>query len=294
MEKVAIILLNYLNYNDTIECVESIKKVEYNEKYIIIVDNGSNNKSLDILNEKYKYSDIHIIESSKNLGFARGNNLGIAYAREKLKCNFVLLANNDTIFKDADIITRLVEAYDKDVAVIGPRIISADKMEQNPVRLSIKREDVKNEYDFINNWKYKFKLTKYYRFLKNIKNKINRSNEINIKKKDINLSPNITSEDLILHGACMMLTKDYFKYYTGLFPDTFLYYEEDILALITKKVKLKKKFINNTSIYHKEDQSSLVSFNNSKSVKVKYQIQSMEICLKLFDMSYNEIISKYF
>ena len=294
MEKVAIILLNYLNYNDTIECVESIKKVEYNEKYIIIVDNGSNNKSLDILNEKYKYSDIHIIESSKNLGFARGNNLGIAYAREKLKCNFVLLANNDTIFTDADIITRLVEAYDKDVAVIGPRIISADKMEQNPVRLSIKREDVKNEYDFINNWKYKFKLTKYYRFLKNIKNKINRSNEINIKKKDINLSPNITSEDLILHGACMMLTKDYFKYYTGLFPDTFLYYEEDILALITKKVKLKKKFINNTSIYHKEDQSSLVSFNNSKSVKVKYQIQSMEICLKLFDMSYNEIISKYF
>lgn len=294
MEKVAIILLNYLNYNDTIECVESIKKVEYNEKYIIIVDNGSNNKSLDILNEKYKYSDIHIIESSKNLGFARGNNLGIAYAREKLKCNFVLLANNDTIFKDADIITRLVEAYDKDVAVIGPRIISADKMEQNPVRLSIKREDVKNEYDFINNWKYKFKLTKYYRFLKNIKNKINRSNEINIKKKDINLSPNITSEDLILHGACMMLTKDYFKYYTGLFPDTFLYYEEDILALITKKVKLKKKFINNTSIYHKEDQSSLVSFNNSKSVKVKYQIQSMDTCLKLFDMSYSEIISKYF
>lgn len=294
MEKVAIILLNYLNYNDTIECVESIKKVEYNEKYIIIVDNGSNNKSLDILNEKYKYSDIHIIESSKNLGFARGNNLGIAYAREKLKCNFVLLANNDTIFKDADIITRLVEAYDKDVAVIGPRIISADKMEQNPVRLSIKREDVKNEYDFINNWKYKFKLTKYYRFLKNIKNKINSSNEINIKKKDINLSPNITSEDLILHGACMMLTKDYFKYYTGLFPDTFLYYEEDILALITKKVKLKKKFINNTSIYHKEDQSSLVSFNNSKSVKVKYQIQSMDTCLKLFDMSYSEIISKYF
>ena len=38
MEKVAVVILNYLNYNDTLECIDSLMEEKYLEKEIIVVD----------------------------------------------------------------------------------------------------------------------------------------------------------------------------------------------------------------------------------------------------------------
>ncbi len=300
MEKIGIVILNYLNYKDTIECVESLKDETYLNKEVIIVDNGSNNESWEELNKVYKDKKIHLVKSDENLGFARGNNIGIKYATEKLGCSFVLLVNNDTIFIDKNLLANMIDAYEEGVGLIGPRIISADNMEQNPVPVTVSKEAIKNEYIVTQSMKHKIRNSEAYINSKTIKFlKLMKKNIKNILKgKPINgqiseISENKESLDLVLHGACVMLTKDYFKYYPALFPNTFLYYEENILTLLTKKVGLTKKFINNTKIYHKEDQSSKMSFNNLNSVKNKYLFDSMAECEKLFDLTYDDIIKKY-
>lgn len=307
METVAIVILNYLNYKDTIECIESIESDLYLQKEIIVVDNNSKNESWDILNTNYK-DKVHLIKSEENLGFANGNNLGIEYARENLKCSFILLVNNDTIFKDNMLITELVKAYEDGVAIIGPKIIAADGMEQNPVLTLVEKSKVQDTCNKINENQKKntkslyiknniiYKNLKKIKILRNFKRKITHRNidKSIIEYLNGKYYNDIVSEDLVLHGACMMLTKDYFKYYNKLFPGTFLYYEENILTLLTKKVGLNKKFVSNVWIYHKEDQSSIMSFNNSNQIKQEYQLNSMKKCLQIFDLSYEEVIERFF
>lgn len=299
MEKIAIIILNYLNYKDTIECVESIKNDTYLEKDIIIVDNCSNNESWEVLSKRYNKKDrVYMIKSEENLGFARGNNLGIEFARNKLNSEFILLVNNDTVFKDNEMLTKLIDSYEPMVGIIGPRIIEANGLEQNPVPTVVEKEKIQNDYNILANNKIKnnkiYKAIKNIDFLRNLKNKLLNRNEDRKDYLTNSISESIMSEDIVLHGACMMLTKDYFKYYNILFPGTFLYYEENILTLLTKKVGLKKKYINDTYIYHKEDQSSIMSFNNANNIKLKYELESMRMCLDLFDLSYEQIRDRYF
>lgn len=82
MKKMVFVVLHYLTTDDTVECVSSIRRCCADGEYqIIIVDNASPNKSGKQLMEKYeKDKDIDLLILENNLGFARGNNVGIAYA----------------------------------------------------------------------------------------------------------------------------------------------------------------------------------------------------------------------
>ncbi len=298
MDKVAIVILNYLNYKDTMECVESIALDQYPAKEIIIVDNGSPNDSQARLEEKFRnHGGVHLLFSEKNEGFARGNNLGIRYARDILGCNFVLLLNNDTVVKDAGMITTLMEAYAPGVGVLGPRILAADGHEQNPARA---------DYDVIRSalqqdlyyWRkittIRFRQSSLYQGLKRMnifQKKKKKSGEITRNKLAAN---SIASLNLILHGACFLLTPDYFKYYPFLFPGTFLYYEEDILTILTRKVGLTKKFVHTTYVFHKEHQSMKISIDQDKGQKSKYYIDSLKAAKKIYPMDYATLTKVYF
>ena len=54
MKKIGVVVLNYKNYEDTIACVNSILKQQLIGCEVVIVDNGSNNESVHILNKKYE------------------------------------------------------------------------------------------------------------------------------------------------------------------------------------------------------------------------------------------------
>lgn len=86
---VFIILVNWNGLDDTLECIESIKKSRYTNYKIVVVDNGSN--QLPVFD-----SDIELIKTYQNLGFAEGNNVGIRYALAK-GADAIWLLNNDTI-----------------------------------------------------------------------------------------------------------------------------------------------------------------------------------------------------
>jgi GT2 family glycosyltransferase len=134
---VSFVILHYLNTEDTIACIESIRNhVIFPEYSLVLVDNASPNHSGEILAARYeKTPDIHLLRLKKNLGFAEGNNAGYQYARNVLNSNFILVINNDTIIEQPDFIKLITEKYDQfQYDILGPDIISLkDNSHQNRV-----------------------------------------------------------------------------------------------------------------------------------------------------------------
>ena len=78
---VCFVILHYMALDETILCVESIRDSVEGEKKIIIVDNCSPNGTIKGLEEHYQdAADVDVLETGENLGFAKGNNFGYAYA----------------------------------------------------------------------------------------------------------------------------------------------------------------------------------------------------------------------
>jgi GT2 family glycosyltransferase len=90
---VAIILVNWNGYDFTRACLESLRKIDFPDYRIILVDNASQNQEAFRL--KNAFPEIDVIENKENLGFAGGNNSGIRVALEQ-GYSHVLLLNNDT------------------------------------------------------------------------------------------------------------------------------------------------------------------------------------------------------
>ncbi len=122
MPKVFIIILNWNGWRDTVECVESLKKIDYPNYKIVIVDNGSREKPA--LSE---VEGLKVIYNKENLGFAGGNNVGIKYALEQ-GADYVLLLNNDTIV-DKGFLKELVKVAEtkSQIGILGPKIYFHDE-----------------------------------------------------------------------------------------------------------------------------------------------------------------------
>lgn len=105
-----IILVNYNNWKDTLECIDSLKKSGIEDSNILIIENCSLNDSFEKL--KAAEPNIKIIHTKKNLGFTGGNNLGINYAIEN-KFEFAILLNNDTIVGSSNPVKKLIEEMEK-------------------------------------------------------------------------------------------------------------------------------------------------------------------------------------
>ena len=107
MEKpsVTVIVLNWNGKDLTIECLESLKQVNYSNFNILVVDNGSTDGSVELLKEKFPEVSILVLE--KNLGYAVGNNRGFNSLKPDPP-DFVIFLNNDTIV-DENFIEPLVK-----------------------------------------------------------------------------------------------------------------------------------------------------------------------------------------
>ena len=106
---VAIILVNWNRKEDTLECISSLRKMDYKNFRIIVLDNGSNDGSQEFLRQ---INDIEFIDNGENLGIVKANNIGIKRALEA-KVDFILLLNNDTVVEKS-MLSILVEAFEKD------------------------------------------------------------------------------------------------------------------------------------------------------------------------------------
>lgn len=124
--KVSIIILNWNGLADTVECLESFQKVTYPNYQVILVDNASAGNDVAVLQEGFG-TYIHVIQNEKNLGFAKGNNVGIRYALDK-GADYVLLLNNDTTV-DPEFLTEMVKVAEADggIGIVCPKIYFYDR-----------------------------------------------------------------------------------------------------------------------------------------------------------------------
>lgn len=103
---VAIVIVNWNGWPDTIECLASLQKLNYPDFKVFVADNGLTDGSPARIRER-RFARVEVIETGQNLGFAGGNNAGL---RQALEGNFQYfwLLNNDTTV-DPDALRYLVE-----------------------------------------------------------------------------------------------------------------------------------------------------------------------------------------
>lgn len=267
MPKVYIILVNYNGWEDSIECLESLFKLDYNNFEIVLVDNASPNDSVSKIiswsNGELQVSpksgklanfsqpikpkplvinrikptenttslqtsfDFTLIEALENKGFSDGNNIGIKYALANKDAEYFWILNNDTVVLP-DSLTLLVERYQK---------------EQN---LGILGAKVK--YYFEPNMLQCAGGATYNKWLAHSKQIGNQElDEGNFNEPNIKL-------DLII-GACMLVDINFIKKVGLLSEEYFLYYEEQDWAERAKQKGLTLGYEPKAVIYHKEGQS---------------------------------------
>jgi GT2 family glycosyltransferase len=117
----AIVILNWNRAEETLECLKSVAAIRYPHFEIILVDNGSSEPLPEIPDS------IRLLRNEENLGFAEGNNRGIAYAIER-GAEYILLLNNDTSV-DPEILNAFMEAaaQNPDAGVFGAKIYYYDE-----------------------------------------------------------------------------------------------------------------------------------------------------------------------
>ncbi|WGX75702.1 glycosyltransferase [Paraclostridium bifermentans] len=274
MSKITFVILHYETIEDTKLCLKSLEKFLSNKEVsVVVVDNGSQNGKLDELKEEYKnYKSIKFLRSELNLGFAKGNNIGFKYAKQYLNPDFIILTNSDTIYEQDDFIEVVEKSYcSNQFDVAGPKIISmVDGKNQNPViKIYNSKKDVEKRL-------LKFKILMMLSYLNcDIKLKNYFGNGI------IEVDTNKTSDDIQLHGACLIFSKRYIDKYDGLYDKTFMYGEESILKHIIDKNNMSMVYIDELMIYHKEGSSTDAIYGKGIKKRQFYYRWNIDGCYHL-------------
>lgn len=230
-KKVGIILVNYNGAKDTVECLNSLYTVNYLNKVIYVVDNNSNKKDLEYLENSIDYSCVKLIKLKENLGFSGGNNIGIKNALTD-GCEVIGLLNNDTTV-EVDFLNQLIEKLfsDKKIGAVVPKIrdyynesiVTYGGGEINYLKGSVFIEGVNRYEESINNTE---------RFI------------------------------TFGHGCCLFLKKEVILK-IGLLPEEyFLYFEDADYSIQIIKSGYKIMYCPTSIIYHKESASTKKGSDN--------------------------------
>jgi GT2 family glycosyltransferase len=256
MDKFVFVILHYRVMDETINCVESIvKNIDTTDYTIIIVDNGSANGTGERLVETYQgRPNIVVLLNKENLGFSRGHNTGFMYAKKNLNPQFIVLMNNDTLIIQDDFCKTIRDEYNKShFAAMGPQIHGHNGIsDQNPMGSGIVRGWALWKMTAL--MSIKMVLATLYLdfiiiFIQSIKRKFEK---ISVKE-----SLKYTRvEDHILHGCCLIFSRDFIDIFDGLDPRPFFYMEEEILYLKIKTTGLLTVYNPKLKIYHVDDAST--------------------------------------
>jgi GT2 family glycosyltransferase len=275
---VSIIMLNWNNHKDTIECLKSLSQIDYPYYDVIIVDNGSsknsvreimkfiNNSANNLLDNGFfmqsrqaitfsreeisigihieaalketRSHRIFLINNEKNYGFAGGNNIAADFALKYFNPEYILLINNDVIV-EKQFLTELVNVAESDKKI-------------GIVGPKIYYENFRGRSDIINFagediviWKAKGIRYGY-------------------DKNDNGQYDKIREVDKI-DGACMLIKKQVVKS-IGLFdPNFFAYWEETDLCIRAKNAGFKVVYAPMSRIWHKIASSTGGFYSNKRT-----------------------------
>ncbi len=221
MNKISIIIVTYHNEDTIRECINSILDKNFNDIEIIIVDNSNNNKTFNVI-KSIKSKKILVIKPEKNLGFAKGCNLGAKNAHGE----YLMFLNPDAIFLNNVCLhlKTFLEKKDK-CAIVGPQII-------NYINKNIEKT-CRNLPNFLTLILQSFGLDKYsgYYILNHFSHK---------ETKQV--------EQII--GACLFIKRKIFNKLNGFDERFFIYFEEVDLCKRTLESGYKIYFYPQAKISH--------------------------------------------
>ena len=211
MKRTAVITINYNSGTETKKYIDQIKEYKIIDK-IIIVDNASTDNSLQIL-EQLRNDKIVIIKSLENLGYAKANNLAIKALGDEFK--YIIISNSDISIEENSIkkCIKFLE-NNSEVAIAAPRIFVNGKQD----KMSTWKErtfflDIINSLGFLQLLFYPLHIKSRY------------TNKNFVQK---------TTEVQCVSGAFFVAKYEILKKVNFFDPNTFLFYEEDILC---KKIR---------------------------------------------------------
>jgi len=254
---IAIILINYNGFKDTIECLNSIRNLTYRNYSVYLVDNCSTNNSCQYIKEYcvlHDKNNVIIINNKNNLGFSGGNNVGIKAALND-DAEYILLLNNDTIVtpKFLDI---LVTNADKN-SIITPRIMywkEKDKIWYAGGKLSPKLGRAWHD-----------RINKIY------------EKDIDEKYKEVSF----------ISGCCMLIHRDVLAKIGLLEEKFFLYYEDTEYCWRALNNGVRLSYVGNAVIFHNVSSS----IRHDSSLMNYYKIRNRMYLIKEYVSSKYKIIS---
>lgn len=271
---IVFVVLHYKLFSVTKECIEYLLKQDYKDIHIVIVDNNSNNGSLEQLKQEYLNDKIYFVSIEHNLGFAKANDLGYQIAKHKFNADFIAIINNDLFIEDTLFCNKLVDSYnDCPFDILGPDIINMKGEHQNPLKNCVISEEDLNKLIFKTRLKLLF-IPYLYRF-KHKNNNVTSENKLCSK----------CQVDVPLHGSCLIFSTTFIaKNEYPFFPETFLYGEEDILYYLSMKNQVKMIYDPRLKVKHIEDATSDSISSNNKEKRIfelKNSLQSLLILKKV-------------
>lgn len=259
--KIVFVILNYNTFQETRECILSVeKRIDTDDYKIIIVDNKSiDNSAEEIAKFIKERHDSILLCNESNLGFAKGNNVGIEYAIKNYNPKFTVVLNSDTELIQDNLVETLEKEYAKSgFALLGPLILTADGRCDNSPHYAPTVEHVQNELMMFEKEEKIIKMGLYrpycgFRFIWNlITNKVFKIN-VPIHR---NMEFYQYQKQVVLQGCFIVFSEKAFKYIKGFDSRTFLYYEEPILFLNLMKNNLVTVYDPEIVIYHKDGRAT--------------------------------------
>lgn len=247
MSRFAFVVLHYRAQQATVACVESILALQSaagDAVSVVVVENGCRDGIEGFLAEQIGgegMGRVAVVVSDENLGFARGNDLGFAYAKRELDPDFYIVCNNDVVFAQADTCAAIAASYaQRRFDVMGPDIYNPLLgVHQSPgeARMPVSAEYVADLEDsfrlrlddsFANERKLRLK----YRLMATAPGRALRR----AKLKRTGPGWDEPQEGVELQGSCVVFSRDFAERMDWCFcPETFMYLEELISLLVSEK-----------------------------------------------------------
>lgn len=246
---VGIVIVNYRTPDLTIECLRSLNKErKLNDFKVIVVDNDSQDNSVELLSEAIAFEDwenwVSIKVSDFNGGFASGNNIAISeYIRGVSRPEFIFVLNPDTVVRTKAIKELVAFMLEKPhVGITGSRI-----------------EDI-NGQAMHSSFKFHSWLTE-----------LNRGFSLGLLTKF--LKPWISADSISdqaektdwVSGASMMIRSSVLEEIGGLDESYFMYYEETDFCLNAMRSGWECWYVPSSRVVHYVGKSS--GINNSGMTK---------------------------
>lgn len=232
--QLSVIILNYNVRYFLEQCVLSVQKALQNiDGEIIVVDNASADDSCAMMRERFP--EVTLIANSDNLGFPKGNNIGVAQA----KGEYVCILNPDTVVAEDTFEKVLAFARQQtDSGIVGCKLIDGTGNFLPESKRGVPTP-----------WVAFTKITGLYKFFPKTK----LFNQYYAQ----HLDENQTGKVDILVGAFMVLKRDLYLEVGGFDENCFMYSDDIDLSYLVLKTGKANYYFHETTVIHYKGESTV-------------------------------------